>query len=143
MSNNAIAVNYEVFPSKTVRWTDKYKKTDRQRGIHTYKLRDRHSVEQTYRQMNGQTREINQRNTNRQMDRQTDGKTDGQTQSDRRTDRQYLVVLHESGYPGFDGVHDVVNQVKLHLCPAVVGQVTYMYGRSHLGLGQVVTVVTE
>lgn len=64
------------------------KKTDRQRGIHTYKLRDRHSVEQTYRQMNGQTREINQRNTNRQMDRQTDGKTEGQTdsQTDGRTD---------------------------------------------------------
>ena len=70
---------------------------------------------------------------NQQTDRQTDRQTDG----------SYLVVLHEGGDPGLDGVHDIIHQVDFHLCPAVVGKVTYVNGRPHLRLGQVVTIVIK
>ena len=79
-----------------------------------------------------------------------DGWTDGLT--DRGTDRQtisqsqtdsYLVVLHEGGDPGLDGVHNVIHQVDFHLCPTIVGKVTYVNGRPHLRLGQVVSIVIK
>ena len=71
----------------------------------------------------------------------TDRRTNKRT--DRRTDGSYLVVLHEGGDPGLDCVHNVIHQVNFHLCPTVVGKVTYVNGSPHLRLGQVVTIVIK
>ena len=53
----------------------------------------------------------------------------------------YLVVVEQDSDPGFDRGHDVVEQVFLHSCTTVVGQVTYMDGKPDGGISQVIAVV--